>query len=119
MIAAVLLLIVFFGLTQIYMRSRTQIDYEEDRRKATAVAQARLDGIRRDYRFDDLLSLHGVDTTMVADQRTYTVRCSVRADDPDLHATTIKVLVTWQAMVNGSPVDRTHETTTILGRGLR
>lgn len=118
MVAAVLLLIVFFGLTQIYVRSRTQIDYEEDRRKATAIAQARLDGIRRDYRFDGLAALDGTDTTMVSDRRDYVVAHTVAVGAPESQAATVTVTVTWQAMVEGSPVDRKHEATTIFGRGM-
>ena len=88
MIAAFLLIIVFFGLAQIYARSRTQLDYEEDRRKATAVAQARLDGLRRDYGFDLLPALDGTDTTIVSDSRDYIISHYIFPHMPDSHATT-------------------------------
>jgi len=118
LIAASLLLILFFGLSLTYMRGRTQVDYEEDRRKATAVAQARLDGIRRDFRYDDLPGLDGTDTTFVVDNRTFTVSHSVAADVPEPQATTMGVTVTWNAKVNGADVSRTLTTATILGRGM-
>lgn len=118
MIAAFLLIIVFFGLAQIYTRSRTQLDYEEDRRKATAVAQARLDGLRRDYRFDLLPALDGTDTTIVADRRDYTISHHIFPHMPDSHATTCSLTVTWTANVGGTPVDRTLEATTILARAM-
>ena len=118
MVASILLIIVFFGLAQIYTRSRTQLDYEEDRRKATAIAQARLDGLRRDYRYDTLPSLNGTDTTFVADGRSYTVSHNISPHYPDSHATTCSLVVTWTAKVSGNDVARTLEATTILGRGM-
>ncbi|MFB3909583.1 MAG: hypothetical protein ACE15D_14410 [Candidatus Eisenbacteria bacterium] len=120
MIAAMLLILVFFGLTAAFTRGRTQIDYEEDRRKATAVAQARLDRIRRDYHFETLPILDNTDTTIVSDNRTYTVHHVVgRLADPDsLQADTIRITVQWNARVGDHDVVRQHETTTMLGRGM-
>jgi Tfp pilus assembly protein PilV len=118
LIAAFLLIIVFFGLAQIYTRSRTQLDYEEDRRKATAVAQMRLDGLRRDYRFDLLPALDGTDTTIVADDRDYTISHYIFPHMPDSHATKCSLTVAWTARVEGTDVERTLEATTILGRGM-
>jgi hypothetical protein len=118
MIAALLLIVVFFGLAQIYTRSRTQLDYEEDRRKATAVAQMRLDGIRRDYRYEDLASLDATDTTFVSDGWHYTVSHAVTAGSPEPHATAIDITVSWVAKVGEADVHRTLETSTILARGM-
>jgi type II secretory pathway pseudopilin PulG len=118
MIAAFLLIIVFFGLAQIYTRSRTQIDYEEDRRKATAVAQARLDGIRRDYTFDTISELIGRDTTIVSDRREYDISHFIFPHYPDSHAVTCSLIVAWTASVAGTDVERTLEATTILGRSI-
>ncbi len=118
MIAATLLIVVFFGLAQIYTRGRTQIDYEEDRRKATAVAQARLDGIRRDYRYDDLLTLADTETTYVVDNRDFTALLEVQDAQPEPLATTLTVTVTWNARVAGNDVPRTLVCSTILGRGM-
>lgn len=118
MVAAFLVLIVFFGLAQFYARGRTQVDYEEDRRKATAVAQARLDGLRRDFRYEELAALDGTDTTYVVDGRNFVVSHVILADNPEEHATTCSLLVTWSARVGATTVDRTLEATTMLGRGL-
>jgi hypothetical protein len=109
---------VFFGLAQIYARGRTQLDYEEDRRKATAVAQAQLDGIRRDYRYDHLPTLAGTDTTYTVDNRQFTVSHNVTAGFPEDQATTVALTVTWSARVTSGLVDRTLNCTTILARGL-
>jgi len=118
LIAAVLLIIVFFGLAQLYAKGRNQMNYEEDRRKATAVAQARIDGIRSDYRYDMLPSLDGVDTTYVVDDRDFTVSQEITAGAPEPEATTVKLEVSWTAKVYGNDVERTLEVTTILGRGM-
>jgi len=118
LIAAVLLLIVFFGLAQIYARGRRQLGYEEDRRKATQVVQGRIDGIRRDLRYDDLPSLDGTDTTLVVDGRSYTLSHTVTAGTPEDQATTLGITASWIARVAGSDVTRTLSSTTILGRGM-
>ncbi len=47
MVAAILVIIVMYGLMQFFVRGRIQVDYEEDRRKATAVAQERIEQLRR------------------------------------------------------------------------
>jgi Tfp pilus assembly protein PilV len=116
-VAAFLLIIVFFGLAQTYMRGRVQIGYEEDRRKATAVAQWRLDGIRRDFAFDDLASLDGTTLTTQVDNRNYTIVHAITSG-PESHAMTVELTITWQADVGGSDVSRSLVATTILGRGL-
>jgi prepilin-type N-terminal cleavage/methylation domain-containing protein len=118
MIAAVLLLVVFFALAQTYTRGRTQVDYEEDRRVATEVAQMRLDGLRRDYRYDDLPALAGSDTTYVVGRRRYTVSHEVTPGSPEDQATTITITVSWVARVGGTDVSRTFSATTVLGRGM-
>lgn len=118
LVAAVLLMVVFFGLAQTHARARRQLDYEEDRRKASAVAQWRLDGIRRDYRYDDLVTLNGVDTTYVVDDRTYRVTLDVTSGAPEAQATLLAATVTWTAKVADDEVDRSLTTTTILARGL-
>ncbi len=118
MIAAVLLLIVFSGLAQYVYRGRTQIGYEEDRRRATAIAEARLEGLRRDYRFDRLPALNGTDTTYVSDGRQYLVSHEVATGVPEPQAATISLTVTWNASVSGARVARRLVATTILARSL-
>jgi type II secretory pathway pseudopilin PulG len=118
LIAAILLIIIFFGLAQYYTRGRTHLNYEEDRRKATAVAQDRIDGIRRDYSYDGLMSLNGTDTTYVVDQRDYIVKHEILPNTPEDQSTTLHLTIEWDVKVSGSVYKRTHEATTILGRGM-
>jgi prepilin-type N-terminal cleavage/methylation domain-containing protein len=120
MVAASLLLVVFYGVTQFYVRGRTQLDFEEHRRKASAVAQARLDGIRRDRRYDQLAALNntGTDTTYVLENKNYAVHHQVVVGTPEPQATTVTVTVTWTARVAGANVNRTLVASTILARGM-
>jgi prepilin-type N-terminal cleavage/methylation domain-containing protein len=118
LVAAVLLLIVFFGLAQVYTRGRRQVDLEEDRRRATAVAQARLDGIRRDFRYETLPGLDGTDTTFVVDKTSFVVSHDVTPATPEPQATTVAVTVTWNAIVGGANVPRSLTATTLLARGM-
>jgi Tfp pilus assembly protein PilV len=118
LVASFLLLLVFYGLAAVYAKGRRQVDYEEDRRKATAVAQARLDGLRRDYRFDNLLSVDGVDTTYVVDNRSFFVSHSITDTTPEPQAKTVEVTVTWMAQVAGAGVARSVVTETVFGRGM-
>lgn len=118
MVACALLMIVFLGLAETFRRGRGQVDLEEDRRKATAVVQARLDGIRRDWRYDDLPGLDGTDTTLVVDGAPYTITHDVEPGVPEAQATTLTLTVTWFARVAGNDVPRSQVLTTILGRGM-
>ena len=121
LVAAFLLLIVFYGISHYYVRGRTQIDYEENRRKATAIAEARLDGIRRDYRFDDLLALNGRDTTYVVENKSFTVSHVVgtlRYTEETDYADSVRVIVNWTETVDGNDVPRMVQATTIMARGM-
>jgi len=116
MVSAFLLIIVFFALADTYRRGHVQLGYEEDRRKATAVAQGRIDRIRDLYSYDDLASL--ADTNIVLEGHTYHVTHQVQAGTPEATATTLRVTVTWTERVAGANVTRSLETTTILARAL-
>jgi prepilin-type N-terminal cleavage/methylation domain-containing protein len=118
MVAAVLLLIVFYGISQYYVRGRTQLDFEENRRKATAIGEARLDGIRRDFRYDDLTTLNGRDTTYVLENKNFRVSHTVTVDTPEAQATTVTITVNWTERVAGNNVARSLQATTILARGM-
>jgi type II secretory pathway pseudopilin PulG len=122
LIAASLLIIVFYGITQYYIRGRTQIDYEENRRKATAVAQNRLDGIRRDYTYDTLPALNGTTANFVVENKTYQVTHTIATDMAFLaaqtNATTITLTVRWPEKVGASTVTRSLTTATVLARGM-
>jgi len=116
MVSAVILLLVFFGLANVFSMSRRQLVQEEDRRNATAVAQARLETLRRDYNNRDLPGLAGNDTTYVVDGRDFVVSHAVAADTPENRATTVTVMVSWSSNYSGSILNRSLDCTTILGR---
>lgn len=116
MVASALVLIIFFGLSAFYRNGRMQLGLEEDRRRAVAIAQARLDGLRRDYRYDAIATLDGSDTTFVVDGRNFRVDHAVVIDTPESNAATVTVTVNWTAFVGTNPVDRAVAGTTILGR---
>jgi len=116
LVAAFLLLVVFSGIAQVVLRGRIQIDYEEDRRRATAIAQARLDDIRRDHHYESLPSL--ADTNYVVDGRTFTVSHDVEPGTPEAHATSLRLIVRWTARANGQAVTRGDTTMTIFARGM-
>lgn len=115
-VASALVLIIFSGLAAFYRNGRMQLGAEEDRRRAVAVAQARLDGIRRDYRFDEVSRLDGRDTTYVVGQRRYRVRQSVAVDWPEENAATVTVTVRWTSSVGAGTADLSLAGTTIVGR---
>lgn len=116
MVASMLLLVVFFGLAQTYSRGRRQMGYEEDRRKASSILQARIDCLRRDYSYDTLAAL--TDTVYVVDNRTYTVSHKISTADPEPQSTTVGLQVSWNARTESGSVTRTENCTTILSRGL-
>jgi hypothetical protein len=122
MIAAVILLVVMFWLTQYYVLGRKHLDYEEQRRKATAVAQGRLDETR-EWAYSYLKSFVGgaaPDTTFRVDGRDYAVRIEVDPG-PNPHTVTVRAIVSWEATLEydrGNTFSRQDTTTTILGRAL-
>ena len=117
MIAATLVLLVFFGLAQVYALGRRQINLEESRRKATMLVQARLEGIRRDYQFDTLGTLGAADGTVVVDNRSFQISHTAALLGTGEQAAAVTVTVTWLAPV-GEGVYRSVDGTTILARSL-
>jgi ABC-type nickel/cobalt efflux system permease component RcnA len=116
MVAAITLLLLFFGMAQIFATSRGQLVHDEDKRNAVAVAQARLESLREDYRHVDLPNIAASDTVYNVGGRVYTVAHQVAADTPEARATTVTVTVNWTARVNSGFVPRSLACTTILGR---
>ena len=122
LIAAVVLVIVMFWLTIYYVEGRKHLDYEEQRRKATALGQARLDQART-WSYDALIAGMGsssADTTMTVDGRDYTVKLLV-SSGPNSHSSTVKAVVEWEATLSydaRNPFVRSDTTTTIIGRSL-
>jgi type II secretory pathway pseudopilin PulG len=117
MIAAIILIIVMYALAQYYWRGRKQVDFEEHRRVATAVGQARLDDLRR-RNYGTLGTYGGTDTTFVVDGRSYKVALNVTTASPVTDATTVTATVEWALGINpGAASDkRTAQITTIIGR---
>jgi len=118
LIAAILLLVVFFALASTYSKGRRQMAYEEDRRRATALAQSVLDGIRRTGTYDALPALDGNTSSSVVESRTYNVVLAVAPETPQPNATTLTATVTWDALTDAGSFSRSIVCTTILGRGL-
>ena len=116
MVAAITLLLLFFGMAEIFSKGRSQLGFDEDKRNAVAVAQARLESLREDYRHQDLVNLAANDTTYNVGGRVYTVTHAVAADTPETRATTVTVTVNWSAALSGGNITRSLECTTILGR---
>ncbi len=118
MIAAILLLIMFFALAQIHARGRAQMALDEHRRKATAELQATLEGLRRDYDYDSLGALDGDRAAVRVDGMDFTVATDVSVGTPEAQATTVVVTVSWHETIGGNDIVRDVSATTILARGL-
>jgi type II secretory pathway pseudopilin PulG len=123
MIAGVILILVFWGLMQFAVRGRTQVDFEEDRRKATAVGQQRIEEARRwTYAYLEALDGTAVDTAMTVDGQDYTVSLAVNPDDEPPPAnddiSVVKVGVIWdrRTLDSGTVVPDTLWLTTLVGR---
>lgn len=116
MIAAFLLVLTFAGLATVYSRGWSQIALEEDRRQATNVLQARLDGIRRDLSYDDLAALNNSSISFIVDGNTYTVLHTVQTAVPEPQASTVTLTVSWSASTQGGAITRSSSATTIYAR---
>ena len=119
MVAAVILILVMYGLMQFYFRGRKHVDYEEHRRKATATAQARLDQARTwSYSYLEALEAgSGSDTTLNVDGRAYAVSLDVFPGGNE-HYKRLRAVVSWDAEIEygGASVTRTDTVTTHVGR---
>lgn len=118
MIAAIILLLLFFGLARVYAGGRVQMRLEDHRRQASAVIQSHLETLRRDTTYDNLPGLDGDQVDYVVDGITYTAATAIAAATPEPQATTIDVEVSWPEKIGASTVTRTLTCTTILARGL-
>lgn len=118
MIAAILLLIMFFGLARVHGAARKQIVMEDRRRTATTVLESHVEAIRRDTSYNGLPGLHNQTTQYVVDGVTYTARNTITEATPEAQATTVLVAVSWPEMINTTSLTRSVSCTTILARGL-
>jgi len=116
MIAAFLLVVTFGGMATVYSRGWAQIGMESDRRQATSILQARMDGIRRDLSYSDLEGLDGSTLDFTVDGKTFQVHHSVQTAFPEPHASTVTLTVTWTANTQGGQVTRSASATTIYAR---
>jgi hypothetical protein len=120
MIAAVIMIVVVFWLAQYYVLGRRHLDYDEDRRKATVLAQARLDEVRR-WSFSYLAGHVGGaphDTVMTVDGKGYQVRLLAGAG-PNPNTVTVSAVVTWDATLpyaRGNAYTASDTTTTLITR---
>ncbi len=118
MVAAVVLLLAFFRMARYAAGSRTQLSLEEGRRHAVAVAQGRLEAIKRGETYDTLSSLAECDTTYIVDGRPYAVTHTISLSTPEEHAATVGVTVTWSEMIAGNAAPRSIALTAIVSRSL-
>ena len=118
-VAAALVLIIFFGIAAVQVRARTQMNLEQHRRMATGLMQAHVDGLRRTTDFDSLGDLDGAETDYTVDGVTYTVTQDIAIDQPEEHAATVDVTLTWSESVGGAPVPRTLQCSTIIARSMQ
>lgn len=118
MVAAVILLLAYFGAAQYTSRSREQMDLEENRRTAGGIARARLEALRRSESFDTLPALADRDTVYVVENRSYTVSHNVLTGVPESDAATVSVTVSWTKRVGSQMVPRALTLATIFGRSI-
>lgn len=123
LVAAVMLIVVLFWLTQYYVEGRRHLDYEESRRRATAVAQSRVDEARRwsyDY-LGALLDSSGTvphDTVLSVAGTDYAVSLYV-TPGPNPHCRTLSAVVSWDATLDYDPDNaftRVDTVTTLVAR---
>ena len=127
LIAAVILLFVLLSMISGYTLGRINIDREEVKRKATAIAQDRLETVKSRYAhntdFDGWAQIwpDGIDTTYVVDGTTFTVASTVTPSTgstrDDGSRKTINLDVRWTAKKNNNTaVVRTIRATTDITR---
>jgi Tfp pilus assembly protein PilV len=120
MIAALIMIVVMFWLAQYYVLGRRHLDYDEDRRKATVLAQARLDQARR-WSYSYLAGWVGGaphDTVMAVDGKSYTIRLLASAG-PNPNTVTVSAVVNWDATLpyaRNNAYTASDTTTTLIAR---
>jgi len=76
LIAAVILVILGTAIVTTGLKSRTQIDYEEVRRRAILLAQERLETVRATFPYDSITAT-SVGATVTLDGTTFTIKGGV------------------------------------------
>lgn len=76
LIAGMILTVLGASIVAAGARSRKNIDYEEVRRRAIVLCQARFETVRAEFSFDDIVPAN-LDTTITLDGTTFTLRSHV------------------------------------------
>lgn len=121
LVAAFILVVLGTTIVTTGLKSRTQIDYEEVRRRAIAIAQERLEKVRASFDYDDITKAE-IDTVIALDGTTFTLRSGVRngvaADSTIDDAKSVVDTVSWVATGGGNTVTRRVVMNTIVFRGI-
>jgi type II secretory pathway pseudopilin PulG len=117
LVAAFILIVLGTAIVTTGLKSRTQIDYEEVRRRALGIAQERLETIRASFDFGDVTKAK-IDTTITLDGTTFTLRSGVQVGVPTDDAKTVADTVSWSATGGGKTITRRVVLHTIVFRGL-
>jgi hypothetical protein len=109
-----------------YSLGRRNIDREEVKRKATAIAQDRIEQVKSRYAHDPLtpgwlnIIKAKVDTTYIVDGTTFTVSSTVVEEPVYKRRKTVSLDVSWTAKKNNNtPVVRKIRATTDITRIIR
>ena len=115
--AAGLLIVVMYAVATTFWRGRVQIDLEEQRRKATAAAQLRVDELKA-MNYGLLPDEDGDVSTLTVDGIDFTITLSVTPASPMAHTTTVVADVEWAMGVDPGAADDTRQiqVTTMIGR---
>lgn len=117
LIAAFILIVFGSAIVTTGLKSRTQIDYEEVRRRAIALAQQRLETVRGTFDFDDVTKAN-IDTVVTLDGTTFTIKSGVTSSFPTDDTKAVRDTVSWVATGGGKSVTRRVIMHTIVFRGL-
>lgn len=121
LIAAFILIVLGTAIVTTGLKSRTQIDHEEVRRRAIALAQERLETVRATIPYDSLTATRISDAVTV-DGTTFTHRGGVIGGivaDPTVDdAKSIADTVSWTATGGGNSITRRVIMHTIVFRGI-
>lgn len=117
LIAAFILIVLGTAIVTTGLKSRSQIDHEEVRRRAVLLAQERLETVRASFDYVDVIPAE-IDTTIVLDGTTYTLRSAVKDSVPTDDSKSVADTVRWTATGGGKTITRRVVMHTVIFRGL-
>jgi Tfp pilus assembly protein PilV len=91
-VAAFIMIVLALSIIDAGLRSRRQIDYDEVRRRAVSIGQERLETVRAQFRFDEILKAR-IDTTITSDGTLFTIRSRVTKGYNPVTADSLEALV--------------------------